>query len=191
MVFPFILCFLKFQGKLLFQLVPKHPLLLSSDQIIWISNSFGLVFCSFTLGGVKLVAPWLRQMVQLFGTTAREIWGSRPRGCSLPAFWHISSISVAHQWHISGTSVAHQWHLSGTSVAHHWHIRGTSMAHQWYHQWHISGTVLLEQQLGMLLTSTVCTELSGKAFRWAALKDVGQPRRESGHSQCRSLLPAA
>lgn len=93
MVFPFILCFLKFQGKLLFQLVPKHPLLLSSDQIIWISNSFGLVFCSFTLGGVKLVAPWLRQMVQLFGTTAREIWGSRPRGCSLPAFWHISSIS--------------------------------------------------------------------------------------------------
>lgn len=85
----------------------------------------------------------------------------------------------------------HQWHISGTSVAHHWHIRGTSMAHQWYHQWHISGTVLLEQQLGMLLTSTVCTELSGKAFLWAALKDTGQPRRESGHSQCRSLLPAA
>lgn len=96
MVFPFILCFPKFQGKLLFQLVQKHPFQLSSDQITWISNSFGqkLIFCSVAaLGGVKLVAPWLRQLVQLFGTTVREIRGSRPRGCFLSTFWYINSIS--------------------------------------------------------------------------------------------------
>lgn len=147
---------------------------------------------------------WHSLLLQVSVKAAQPHWGTTLQrsavirhhqwhfsGTSVAHHWHISSISVAHQWHISGTSVAHQWHISGTSLAHHWHICGTSMAHQWYHQWHISGTVLLEQQLGMLLTSTVCTELSGKAFLWAALKDTGQPRRESGHSQCRSLLPAA
>lgn len=56
---------------------------------------------------------------------------------------------------------------------------------------HISGTLLREQQLRMMLTSTICTEIGGKAFLWPDLRERHGPAKQGeGHSQCRSLLPA-